>query len=86
MIIVDVAFLLDILICFRTTFMDDTGKEVYDNKLIAMQYLKGSFIIDFVAGLPIEYLTPGKVVSKQEGDIHTKFQGLLKFLWIKIRK
>ena len=50
----DIAFALDIIICFRTTYMDELGKEVFDSRLIAKQYLKGSFIIDLVAGLPVE--------------------------------
>ena len=56
-LVVDIAFVLDIFICFRTTYMDEIGKEVFDSRLIAMQYLSGSFLIDLVAALPVELFT-----------------------------
>ena len=52
--IIDIAFMLDIVICFRTTYMNEYGKEIIDLKMITMHYIKGTFIIDFIAGIPIE--------------------------------
>ena len=34
-IIIDVAFMIDIMICFRTTIIDKNGKEITDVKSIA---------------------------------------------------
>lgn len=75
-VIVDIVFILDIIICFRTTFMDQLGKEIFDSKMIAINYLKGSFIIDFIAGLPLEYFTHKDIA--EQSVIDPKFQGLLK--------
>lgn len=35
MSIIDIIFIVDIVVCFRTTFMDDEGKEVKDGFVIA---------------------------------------------------
>ena len=37
--------------------MDNLGKEVEDTWLIAKNYFMGTFIIDFLSGLPIEHFT-----------------------------
>jgi hypothetical protein len=37
--IIDVSFLVDIIIVFRTTIIGDDGEDVYDAKLIAKKYL-----------------------------------------------
>ena len=58
MAIIDIAFLVDILICFRTSVLNHEGKEVTDSVFIAMKYIKGSFVIDFIAGIPLEILIP----------------------------
>jgi hypothetical protein len=40
----DVLFFMDVLINFRTTYIDDlTNEEIFDPKRIAIQYLKGRF-------------------------------------------
>ena len=44
--------------------------------MIAINYLKGSFIIDFIAGLPLEYFTHKDIA--EQSVIDPKFQGLLK--------
>ena len=53
--IIDFIFLLDIFVQFKTTFFDPiSGEEVYDKKLIAMNYLKGRFIFDFLSTVPFD--------------------------------
>ena len=47
---IDIAFIIDILICFRTSIYDVDGKEVTDTKLIAESYFKGTFFVDLIAG------------------------------------
>lgn len=53
--IVDVGFMLDLIINFRTTFIHPkTGNEVVSTKEIAVAYLKGRFWIDLLAILPFD--------------------------------
>ena len=33
--VIDLMYIFDIIICFRTTYIDDNGKEVFDSLLIA---------------------------------------------------
>jgi hypothetical protein len=53
--IVNLIFLMDILIRFRTTFIHPiTGEEVIDSSLIAERYLRGkNFIIDVLSTVPL---------------------------------
>jgi len=52
---VDLCFLLDIIVVFRTTFTDEkTGKEESNPKKIAVRYLKSRFWIDLLATLPMD--------------------------------
>ena len=53
---IDSLFLIDIFVGFRTSFMDRDGKEVLNGLLIADNYLRSSFCIDFLATLPIDYI------------------------------
>jgi hypothetical protein len=52
--IVDFIFLLDIVITFRSTFLDpEKGEEITDPVEIAYQYVrKGNFYIDLISSLP----------------------------------
>ena len=52
---IDLVFLGDIIVNFRTTFYDiETGDEVFDAKRIGKQYLKGRFTIDLLSTLPFD--------------------------------
>ncbi|CAI2370102.1 unnamed protein product [Moneuplotes crassus] len=55
----DVAFMVDILIHFRTAYVNSkTGKLVTDGKIIAIKYIVfGRFPIDLLASLPLELST-----------------------------
>ena len=35
MTLIDIAFIIDIIICFRTTILDKEGREITDAKIIA---------------------------------------------------
>jgi hypothetical protein len=53
--IIDAVFLIDIVINFRTTYIvEATGQELIDPRKIAIQYLKGRFIIDLFASVPFD--------------------------------
>lgn len=49
-------FVADILLNFRTTFVSSKGEVVSDSKLIAINYLKGWFVVDLLAALPFDHL------------------------------
>ena len=53
-IIIDCLFLGDIFVNFISAYEEDEMIEVDDRKLIAINYLKGWFIIDVVAIFPLE--------------------------------
>lgn len=56
-LIVDISFVLDMIIVFRTTLLDeDTGLEIKDWKIIAIAYLRGRFTIDFLSTVPFDWL------------------------------
>jgi hypothetical protein len=51
---IDILFILDLIICFRTAYINESGDEVFDTKMIAKKYLKNWFTIDVVACFPAE--------------------------------
>lgn len=55
---VTACFLLDIIITFRTAFVDHSGNAIFDPKLIADRYVKSMFVIDLVAALPFHLVSP----------------------------
>lgn len=59
LIIVDVTFVIDILINFRTTFVNGQDEVVSHPGRIAVHYLSGWFLIDLVAAIPFDLLLVG---------------------------
>ena len=51
-----VNFFPDILLNFRTTFVNQRGEVVTNSKDIAINYLKTWFFLDLVAALPFDFL------------------------------
>jgi hypothetical protein len=53
---IDLIFIIDILMNFRTTYIDPlNGEEILDTKLIGMNYVKlGQFIVDVLSTVPID--------------------------------
>ena len=52
---IDFAFFIDILVSFRTTYINElNGQEVVNPRMISIYYLKGQFIIDFLATVPFD--------------------------------
>lgn len=61
---VDLMFIIDIFINFRTTFIKLNTDEVISNpKQIALHYLKSWFVVDFVAAIPFEFMITPEVDS-----------------------
>lgn len=54
-IIVDFLFFVDMLTNFRTTYLNN-GELVVNPKKIAVNYLKGWFIIDFFSAIPFDMI------------------------------
>ncbi|GAA50016.1 potassium voltage-gated channel subfamily H member 7 [Clonorchis sinensis] len=53
-ILVDIMFLVDILINFRTTYVNKNDEVVSHPRRIATHYLKGWFFVDLVAAIPFD--------------------------------
>lgn len=55
---IDVLFVCDILIAFRTTYFDSiSGEEIYNARKTAVEYLKSRFLIDFVSTIPLDSIS-----------------------------
>jgi hypothetical protein len=53
--IIDIMFVIDILISFRTTYQcSESGYEIIDGLKIAKNYFVGRFIVDLVCTIPFE--------------------------------
>lgn len=53
--LVNLIFIIDVVINFRTTFIHKlTGEEIIEPKKIAVEYIKTRFFIDLVASIPFD--------------------------------
>ncbi|XP_055314848.1 potassium voltage-gated channel subfamily H member 8 isoform X2 [Sitodiplosis mosellana] len=70
-VMVEALFIVDILLNFRTTFVSCKGEVVSDSKAIALNYLRGWFVVDLLAALPFDHLYASDLYSgEQESHIH----------------
>jgi len=84
--IIDLFFFSDMVLAFRTCYIDDSGAEVSDTKLIAYSYLKSTFFIDFLATMPFDkilelfdaYNAYVERVRRNEGNQWIEVLGILK--------
>uniref|UniRef100_A0A665T3U6 Potassium voltage-gated channel, subfamily H (eag-related), member 6a n=1 Tax=Echeneis naucrates TaxID=173247 RepID=A0A665T3U6_ECHNA len=74
-LVVDVMFIVDILINFRTTYVNQNDEVVSHPGRIAQHYFKGWFLIDIVAAIPFDLLI---FRSGSEEPQTTTLIGLLK--------
>ncbi|CAD5117448.1 DgyrCDS6216 [Dimorphilus gyrociliatus] len=72
-IVVDVMFIIDIFINFRTTYINKNDEVVSHPGKIAVHYFKGWFLIDVIAAIPFDALLYGS-----NNDETTTLIGLLK--------
>lgn len=73
---INIIFLIDILISFRTTYYNKRGEEVFDPKHIAKEYFKSfRFWADFLSCIPFDRMI------KTRGDALKTF-GVLKLVRI----
>ncbi|XP_062336367.1 potassium voltage-gated channel subfamily H member 2 [Osmerus eperlanus] len=71
-LMVDIMFIIDILINFRTTYVNVNDEVVSHPLRIAVHYFKGWFLIDMVAAIPFDLLI------YRNGEETTTLIGLLK--------
>ncbi|XP_034497668.1 potassium voltage-gated channel subfamily H member 6 isoform X3 [Ailuropoda melanoleuca] len=72
-LIVDIMFVVDIVINFRTTYVNTNDEVVSHPRRIAIHYFKGWFLIDMVAAIPFDLL-----IFRSGSDETTTLIGLLK--------
>lgn len=82
---IDVCFAVDILLSFRTSYLDHSGDEVVEPRLIAKQYgCSYKFPLDFVSVIPIEtILVSDRQYHALEGEINAKTLKLLSLIKLK---
>lgn len=68
-LLVDVMFIVDILINFRTTYVNKNDEVVSHPGKIAVHYFKGWFLIDMVAAIPFDLLLFGSETDEVCGII-----------------
>ncbi|CAL1267190.1 unnamed protein product [Larinioides sclopetarius] len=73
-LLVDVMFIIDIIINFRTTYVNSNDEVISHPGKIAVHYLRGWFIIDVVAAIPFDLLFLGS----ETDEVTTTLIGLLK--------
>ena len=64
-------FIVDILINFRTTFINPSTDEVVSApRQVALHYLKSWFVVDFVAAIPLDYMVMSQVQNRVDSVSH----------------
>ncbi|XP_061568607.1 potassium voltage-gated channel subfamily H member 6a isoform X2 [Cololabis saira] len=76
-LVVDVMFIVDILINFRTTYVNHNDEVVSHPGRIAQHYFKGWFLIDIVAAIPLDFIFRSGS-HEAEPQTQTTLIGLLK--------
>jgi hypothetical protein len=61
---VDINFLIDILVIFNKTIFDDNFYLVTNREIIAMQYIKGWFLLDLIAIIPFDIIFGGSDLNQ----------------------
>ncbi|XP_056157061.1 potassium voltage-gated channel subfamily H member 3-like [Lampris incognitus] len=55
-ILVEILFMIDIVLNFRTTYVSTTGQVVYDARCICVHYVTSWLFVDLIAALPFDLL------------------------------
>jgi len=83
-LVVDVWFVLDIFVNFRTAFRDESDVLTIDSKIIVRRYMRGWFCVDLVSCLPVNYIllaiesrTRGQLDPGHEDTSSTHTSGLV---------
>jgi hypothetical protein len=79
--VIDLVFLIDIIITFRTTYIDTKiGREIIDPITIALTYFSNGLLIDFVSSMPFADMVPSSAPAWFQSLL--SMLGLLKVLRI----
>lgn len=62
----DITFIIDIAINFRTTYVNKNDEVVSAPSKIALHYFRGWFLIDLVAAIPFDLLIAGSSAETDE--------------------
>lgn len=57
---------------FRTTYVSNKGEVVSNSKSIAVNYLRGWFIVDLLAALPFDHLYASNIYSGEVKHLELK--------------
>ncbi|XP_019756627.2 potassium voltage-gated channel subfamily H member 8 isoform X2 [Dendroctonus ponderosae] len=77
-VFVEALFFIDILLNFRTTFVNKKGEVVSDWRSISVNYLKTWFVVDLLAALPFDLLYA--LYGEESGPSHTHLIKLTRLL------
>jgi hypothetical protein len=78
--LIDISFILDVFIGFRTSYVNEkTGQEITNCAKIATQYVSGRFWIDMLASLPFDLFSFILFGGETDGTTFALF-GLLKLI------
>ncbi|GAA49434.1 potassium voltage-gated channel subfamily H member 8, partial [Clonorchis sinensis] len=55
-LIVEVLMVVDVILNFNTTYVNKNGQLVYNRRQLAKHYLRGWFLLDGLAALPVDFL------------------------------
>ncbi|KAH0626812.1 hypothetical protein JD844_002041 [Phrynosoma platyrhinos] len=55
-IVVEMLFIVDIILNFRTTYVSQSGQVIYDTRSICLHYVATWFFVDLIAALPFDLL------------------------------
>ena len=61
-------FRSDILLNFRTTFVNKKGEVVSGARSIAFHYMRGWFLLDLIAAIPFDLLYASEISELDEGS------------------
>ena len=74
---VDLMFVLDIMINFRTTYVETKTEEIVTSpRQIALHYLKTWFVVDCVAAVPFEFMVNRKQGEGVSSNIYSFYKNL----------
>lgn len=77
-IFVDTLFWIDIVVNFRTAFVDKKKHTVFDSKQVAKNYLKGWFTLDLIGTFPFEKVAKAMLAGQELSSKQLMYLRLLK--------
>lgn len=60
----DACFMIDIMLSFLTTYVDETGVEIVNRHEIRRHYLKSNFLVDVISTIPFDFFVESLTAQK----------------------